>query len=100
MEHLNPPEPCDTFPPGAPVAVVLAEGAELLLDYRAPAAGCRPGRGRACRGQISLAFAAATKTAKAGRSKTSAGPCGFLLSRTGTATPSPTSTQAPPLVLL
>jgi primosomal protein N' (replication factor Y) len=43
MEHLNPPEPCDTFPSGAPVAVVLAEGLELLLDYRAPPTGTRTG---------------------------------------------------------
>jgi primosomal protein N' (replication factor Y) (superfamily II helicase) len=43
MEHLNPPESLDAFPPGAPVAVVLAEGLELLLDYRAPAGGTRTG---------------------------------------------------------
>jgi primosomal protein N' (replication factor Y) len=43
MEHLNPLESVDAFPPGAPVAVVLAEGLELLLDYRAPPTGTRTG---------------------------------------------------------
>jgi primosomal protein N' (replication factor Y) (superfamily II helicase) len=43
MEHLNPRESLDAVSPGAPVAVVLAEGTELVLDYRAPPAGCRTG---------------------------------------------------------
>src|ERR687895_1810234 len=43
MEHLNPAESPQAFEPGAPVAVVTAEGLDRPLDYRAPSTGARPG---------------------------------------------------------
>ena len=43
MEHLNPSESMRVFAPGEPVTVVLADGFDRLLDYRAPAGGAAPG---------------------------------------------------------
>ena len=43
MEHLNPSESMRVFAAGEPVSVVLADGFDRLLDYRAPEGGARPG---------------------------------------------------------
>jgi len=46
MEHVNRPFAAAAeagFPPGAPVAVVVTEMLDRVLDYRAPAGGARPG---------------------------------------------------------
>ncbi len=43
MEHLNPSDSMRRFAAGAPVSVVLADGFDRLLDYRAPEGGAGPG---------------------------------------------------------
>ncbi len=43
MEHLNPPNSSRLFAPGEALAVVVADGLDRLLDYRAPEGGARTG---------------------------------------------------------